>query len=122
MNSKIGIFLHIFTPGSLLLIIFLILNLNSNLFWLVGSTSNDFVIAFQVQNDPSSSAIARSPSAIARKNHAKSPPEKKIWHKPHRLTCEELEKMIRNYKVRPGLKQLARKVTFPLIFTDLMSH
>ena len=95
---------------SLLLIIFLILNLNSNLFWLVGSTSNDFVIAFQVQNEPSSSAIARSPSAIARKNHAKSPPE--TWHKPRRLTCAELEFMMRHYKVRPGLKQLARKVIY----------
>lgn len=98
---------------SLLLIIFLILNLNSNLFWLVGSTSNDFVIAFQVQNDPTSSAIARSPSAIARKNHEKSPPEEKTRHKPRRLTCEELEFMMRHYKVRPGLKQLARKVISP---------
>ena len=96
----------------------MILNLNSNLFWLVGSTSNDFVIAFQVQNDPSSSAIARSPSAIARKKHVKSPPEEKTWHKPHRLTCEELEFMMRHYKVRPGLKQLARKVTSSLIIIN----
>ena len=103
-----------------MLIIFLILNLNSNLFWLVGSTSNDFVIAFQVQNDPSSSAIARSPSAIARKKHVKSSPEK-TWQKPHRLTCEELEFMMRHYKVRPGLKQLARKVTSSLIIVTYAS-
>ena len=83
---------------------------------MVGSTSNDFVIAFQVQNEPSSSR-----SAIARSKLAKSP-KKTVWHRPHRITCEELEFIMRNYTVRPGLKQLAKKkVKMPAINVTSMT-